>query len=231
MPFLSAVIPDDRNRGARRAVTSSARNLYYRLPESFQRAVLVRRRQSEWLRAGIVFIHVPKAAGTTINEALYGHFMGHVRAADVDRWGSRAVRALPRFAVVRNPWDRVVSAYRFEKGWGGADVPEFETFASFVTRWLERRDPRKLNYVHQPQWQFVCDGSGTALVDHVGRFEDLQASVDFVHSVVPDLPAIGHSNRSGAPVDYRLFYTPDLAAIVGRIYADDVRLFGYRFGE
>lgn len=214
----------DRSPGA-------LRSLYYRLPESLQRAILVRRRQAEWLRAGIVFIHVPKTAGTTINEALFGHFMGHVRASDIERWGSRAVKPLPRFAVVRNPWDRVVSAYRFEKGWGGAGVPEFNTFESFLTRWLEPRDRCKLNYVHQPQCQFVCDASGKSLVDHVGRFENLDATVAYLRTAVPDLPPIGHSNPSGAPVDYRQFYTKALADLVGRIYADDVRLFGYRFGD
>jgi hypothetical protein len=36
-------------------------------------------------------------------------------------------------------------------------------------------------------------------------------------------------NPSGALVDYRHFYTPRLADIIGGIYADDVRLFGYAF--
>jgi hypothetical protein len=208
---------------------SAVRKLYYRLPESINRAILVRRRQAAWLKAGIVFIHVPKAAGTTISEALYGQFMGHVWAADLEHWGSRAIRALARFAIVRNPWDRVVSAYRFEKGWGGAGIPEFETFESFLTRWLKLRDPRKLNFVHQPQWRFIYDAGGRCLVDHTGRFEDLDATICYLRDLVPHLPDIGHSNPSGAPVDYREFYTPQLAEIVASIYADDVALFGYRF--
>jgi chondroitin 4-sulfotransferase 11 len=224
----AAARPSERGTTAAKLV-SRLRNLYYRSPESFQRAVLVLRRQSGWIRTGVVFIHVPKAAGTTISEALYGRFMGHVRASDLERWGSRAARSLPRFAIVRNPWDRVVSAYRFEKGWGGAGVPEFETFQTFLTRWLARRDVRKLNYVHQPQWQFVCDSEQKVLVDHVGRFEDLDATVSYLHGVVPHLPAIGHSNASGTAVDYRGFYTPELAELVGKIYADDIRLFGYGF--
>jgi hypothetical protein len=40
---------------------------------------------------------------------------------------------------------------------------------------------------------------------------------------------LGESNRSGAPVDYRSFYSPELIDRVGSIYAEDVKRFGYRF--
>jgi hypothetical protein len=210
-----------------------------------ERALLVRRRSPIWLRAGILFIHVPKAAGTSLSEVLYGRFLGHVRAADVRRWGSRTVNALPTIAVTRNPWDRLVSAYRFATrggGIGGAQAggvwrperyrtPEFDSFERFVREWLEPRDRRKLDYVFQPQSLFVCDEHGQVLVDHVGRYDDLDATRSFLEEAVPGLPSIPQSNRSGAPVDYRTFYTPELAKLVGDIYADDVRLFGYRFGQ
>jgi hypothetical protein len=38
------------------------------------------------------------------------------------------------------------------------------------------------------------------------------------------------SNRSGTPVDYRTFYTGELEELVGSIYTEDVRNFGYSFG-
>jgi hypothetical protein len=36
-------------------------------------------------------------------------------------------------------------------------------------------------------------------------------------------------NRSGDRVDYRELYTPEMADLVGHIYQDDVRAFGYEF--
>lgn len=220
------------------------RKAYTLLPEEVRRALLVRRRSPIWIGAGIVFIHIPKAAGTSINQALYGRFMGHTHALDVERWGSATVKALPSFAIARNPWDRLVSAYRFAKrGAGvGGDIkaailrpeqyqtPEFERFDTFVTDWLSSRDISRLDYVFQPQSLFVCDQSGKLAVDHVGRVENLAPTLDFIRDSIGRPIELPVSNRSGGAIDYRDFYTPELAALVGRIYAEDARRFGYSFG-
>jgi hypothetical protein len=220
------------------------REAYYRLPDWLQRAILVKRREAIWIQAGILFIHVPKAAGTSFNQALYGRFMGHVRAKDIARWGSPRLKELARVAVTRNPWDRLLSAYRFAKhggGVGGANAggirnpeqyqaPEFETFETFVTDWLAPRDPARLDYVFQPQSLYVCDGHNRVIVDHIGHYEDLQGTVDFIRQTLPAFAGIPRSNRSGDPLDYRRFYTPKLIEIVGAKYAQDVTNFGYEFG-
>ena len=224
-------------------LVDTLRNAYYRLPQGLQRMVLVKRRQPIWLKAGILFIHIPKAAGTSVNEALYGRFMGHVRASDIQRWGSARLRALPSFAVTRNPWDRLVSAYRFAKaghGVGGAiqagvwkpeqyRVAAFETFELFVTRWLAKRDLARLDGIFQPQCLFVCDDAGKPLVDHVGRIENFQPTLDFIADVIGNVPDVRQANRSGANVDYRDFYSPKLVKQVGEMYRRDIEIFGYEF--
>ncbi len=217
-------------------------HVYYYLPAELQYAVLVKRRSRIWLREGIVFVHIPKAAGTSMNVALYGRFIGHIPAASIRRWGSARVNSLPSFAVTRNPWDRLVSAYRFVKAGGGIgdqragvwrphlyQVPEFESFERFVFDWLSPRDPARLDGVFQPQWRFVCDSSGKPLVDHVGRFEDLAPTLDFVRKAIGRVLDLPMANRTGMQVDYRSYYSPELVDRVGRIYARDVETFGYSF--
>ncbi|HET9810617.1 MAG TPA: sulfotransferase family 2 domain-containing protein [Sphingomicrobium sp.] len=219
------------------------KHLFYKAPGWAQRAMLVRARAPAWLDAGVLFVHIPKAAGTSISLALYDRFLGHVRASDVRKWGSASVRALPRFAVTRNPWDRLVSAWRFAargSGIGGGfqagiwrpeqyRVSEFETFERFVTDWLAKRDVSRLDPVFQPQSLFVRDRDGKIIVDHLGKVEDLGPTLDFLERTVGTRPALGRSNRSGEPVAYRDHYTPDLAAMVGQIYAGDIDLLGYEF--
>jgi chondroitin 4-sulfotransferase 11 len=219
------------------------RDLNRRLPGPLRRALLVRRRSRYWLRAGIVFIHIPKAAGTSFNEALYGRFMGHPRADDLRRWAPAAVNALPSFSVTRNPWDRLLSAYRFAKaGQGIGDSyragmwrphlyrgPEFETFERFVEEWLAPRDAARLDGIFQPQSWFLCDARGELLVDHAGRLEDLGPTYDFIARHVGPISPVGHANRSGEPIDYRSRYTTRLARLVGDIYREDIERFGYKF--
>ena len=224
-------------------VVNALRHAYYYMPQPFQRAVLVRRRAPIWLSAGTIFIHIPKAAGTSISEALYGRFVGHVRATDIARWGSPSVKLLPRFAITRNPWDRLVSAYRFVTRGGGVGgayagqvwragqyrVPELETFERFVIEWLAPRDLRTLDVAFQPQSLFVCDDQGEVIVDRIGRYEELAESATSLDELIPGLASIPNSNRSGARIDYRGFYTPELVDLVGAIYRTDVERFGYDF--
>lgn len=218
------------------------RQIYAYAPESMKRAVMVRRREPIWTRAGIVFIHIPKAAGTTINEALYGRFMGHVHAADIERWGSAKLRALPLFAVTRNPWDRLLSAYRFARRGGGMSgaagrmrhawryqVVECETFERFVRDWLAPRQLSKQDVIFQLQTPFVCNRAGEIMVDHLGRLEDLGPTLEFVRERSGIAIDPGWSNRSGSAVDYRSFYTPELVDLVGSIYGEDVARFDYSF--
>jgi len=219
------------------------RNLYGRLPGGLRRALLVRRRARYWLGAGIVFIHVPKAAGTSFNEALYGRFIGHPRAIDVHRWAPAAVKALPSFSVTRNPWDRLFSAYRFaRRGQGVGETyragmcrpqlyrgPEFESFERFVKQWLAPREATRLDGVFQPQWLFLCDRDKQLLVDHAGRLDDLAPTYAFIAEHIGPIAPIARANRSGDQADYRQHYTPELIRLVGDIYRDDVRLFGYDF--
>lgn len=215
---------------------------YDRLPEPLRRAIQVRLRSGDWRRRGIVFVHIAKAAGTSINHALYGRFMGHPRAAEIRRYGGAAVNALPFFSVTRNPWDRLVSAYRFARRGGGVGgaaagmrdsalyrVPEFDSFERFVREWLAGRDLRRLDNVFQPQSAFVCSRDGRLLVDHLGRVEDLAPTLAFIERHVGPIAPIARINPSGERVDYRSFYTPDLARLVGDLYREDAERFGYDF--
>jgi len=214
----------------------------YLVGTPFERALLVRRRSAAWLQAGIIFVHIPKAAGTSLSHMLYGRFLGHLRAADVKRWSSPAVRRLPLLAVTRNPWDRLVSAYRFVKRGAGLGPnagavwrpelyhgPKFETFERFVGEWLPGRDLEKLDFVFQPQSAFVFDSNGRNLVEHIGRFEDLEPTWHFLEARLPGLRRFPRSNHSGVPVNYRTFYTPRLVDQVQSIYSDDIKRFGYSF--
>lgn len=225
--------------------------LIHYVPERWAEALRAYRRQVQFRDAGVVFIHVPKAAGTSITDAIYGRFLGHFELIDVLRTGGKDILALPRFSVVRNPWDRLLSAYRFARAGGGSVArvkkdddtvvnvtirfPEryqgedCSSFDCFVAEWLDGRKLDKLDSVFRPQSDYLCDREGKISVDHLGRVEDLRTTERWLRDALRRDIAIPHMNRTGQLVDYRTHYSPETRAIVERLYARDIELLGYDF--
>lgn len=213
------------------------------LPENIRHAVLVKRRTRHFRNVGVVFIHIPKAAGSSVNEALYGQFMGHYSAELFMRMASAEIKKLPRFAIARNPWSRVVSAYRFAKlgaGMGGHvtagirnaaqyQIPEFDSFERFVKEWLPRQNLEKTDGVFRLQTSYILNLQGDLLVDHVGRLEDLAPTLLWLKNNIPTPISIPRSNLSGEPVHYRELYSHDTAEIVKHLYQKDISFFNYQF--
>ena len=139
-----------------------------------------------------------------------------------------------KFAVVRNPWDRVVSLYTFHEDqfWGdstlrghhdrGALFERCSTFDEFV---------RLLPFLAFPdQATFVTDDKGTIIVDFVGRFERLESDFALICrrlGVDGGLPHLNRTRRSGP--GYRDYYTDETRSLVEQVYRRDVELFGYTF--
>lgn len=212
------------------------------MPEPVHRAQLVLRRASRIRAAGVIFIHIPKNAGVSVNRALHGRFMGHYTARDVSRYCPGLWAELPSFAVTRNPWARCLSAYRFATqhppGPGAARIARparyqgraFETFGRFVRDWLPAKPLALRDQVFRPQSGFVCDSRGCVMVDHLGQVEDMPGLAAWLHRTLGQPVQIGHANRSAGTVwDYREAYDDDTAEIVARLYAEDIARFGYRF--
>lgn len=211
-----------------------------KFPDRMRERLQCLRRRPHWARQGIIFVHVPKAAGTSISNAIYGRPLGHIKAASIREFCPELFARSDVFSVVRNPWDRAVSAYEFARQ-GGTDLmgiaghvgrasEEWRDFPDFLTSYLAGLDTGRADYVFQPQSAFVCDDAGLIVHDifRLERMDEVEAWLR--QRISPDLN-IGSMNASQRPRDYRERYrgSQELIDIVGTVYAEDVRLFGYDF--
>ena len=183
-----------------------------------------------------VFIHIPKAAGTSLTRTLFDSPSRHLHYTEYECANPRKFRSYFKFTFVRNPYDRLFSAYTFlKKGglneldrcWAEQNLASFPDFESFVRGWVTPENIQ--TWVHfKPQHFWICDASLKLKVDFVGRFEQMDADVAIVQQrlklpVVP-LPKINVTDRS---VKDPVAYTAEMRAIVENAYRQDIELFAY----
>ncbi|MDN5936600.1 MAG: sulfotransferase family protein, partial [Nitrosospira sp.] len=183
----------------------------------------------------------PKAAGTSINYALYGRTLGHFTAKDLRRHFPSLFARSFVFSFVRNPWSRVLSAYRFAKA-GHTEsmgiknpsqyqVPVFQSFERFLFEWLAMQNLNQIDFVFQPQYRFVCDENEAVIVDYIGKVETLAEDARVVGDRLRKDLNIGHANRTGDGSAYvRQFHSQDMVDLIAERYATDIALFNYSFG-
>jgi hypothetical protein len=199
------------------------------------------RRRKYWARSNCIFIHVPKAAGTSINTALYGRTLGHYSALEIRNTFPNLYERAFKFSLVRNPWDRLLSAYRFAKQ-GGTDsmgvympeqyeLPEFDTFERFINDWLPHQSLMSIDFIFRPQYIFVCDANGQMMLDFLGKTETIESDLLKVSSKIGRGIAAGKTNSTNNTMsDYRFAYKNSrMVDLVYALYREDVDKFDYQF--
>ena len=132
-----------------------------------------------------IFIHIPRAAGNSISAGLFGHSGGGHRTAQNYRMiFGRRFWTYYKFAFVRNPYTRLVSAYEYLRRGGHPAWPEnrrfgaevigsFDEFSEFVLNWLH---PDRTNWPQPhfyPQTHFL-ELDGEPAVDFIGCVERIE---------------------------------------------------------
>lgn len=237
--------------------------LFYRLPHDARRGLYAVARPKRFLKLQrkrnsdpeqdysfrpfdtyrCIFVHVPKTAGVSVSRELFGNLSGgHTPIATYEVvFSRREFESYFKFAFVRNPWDRLYSAYRFLKAggmsegdrrWAERNLHGVTEFTEFVTEHLRRSHILSSSHF-VPQYRFLCrPGSTRVLVDFVGRYESLDRDFRAVKERLglDTGEGLPHFNRSGSNgADYRSAYTAETRRIVADVYRDDLELFGYAF--
>jgi len=129
------------------------------------------------------------------------------------------------FAVVRNPWDRLVSQYHFilrdQFHPAHEKVRQFKDFTEYLL-WRYTDKPADL------QKRYIFSDDGEQLVDFICHFETLQQDFQYVCDKIgirATLPAI----NIGKHRPYQEYYNKDTITLVSQVFSPDIETFGYTF--
>ncbi len=198
-----------------------------------------------------IFVWIPKTAGTSVVRTLaqQGLFArdgqatlwGPIEKQDREQWEASFWQHISAksivgqlgeacwdncfsFAIVRNPFDRLVSFYEYSrmtrldprKAQYGLPVP------ASLEQWIEETTLRT-------QLHYITNDDGNVAVDFIGRYETLNQ--DFrticekigIRQVI--LPKLNQSNRK----QYRGYYTAETKKFVEQTFGEELELFKYSF--
>ncbi len=210
------------------------------LPASFFEKRQARQSDADARNSGVVFIHIPRTAGVSVMRTVYqSDWIRHFTVDQFLQVTARDVFDLPRFAIVRNPWDRAVSAYHFARQGGVAGAaqmfhqaryrtPAFATFETFVTEYLATRNVWKLDGIFRPQSYYLGDNPEKNL-DHIGVFEQLSETESWLCGALGRPIQLHQCNAANRQYPHNGYYTDETREIIGEIYRADIERFDFRF--
>jgi hypothetical protein len=205
-----------------------------------------------------IFIWIPKAAGTSIAAALEQHgaqtlisvqairkffrhrgvvTFGHIYLPVLIRAGlvsEEFVAKAVKFAVVRNPYDRLISLFEYLRRtiW----LPKTTTFNIFC-HYLHEHAMEKIGLCNHDglsqlnsQVMWLSDPSGRPTVDKIYKYEQLSsswpelwASIGF-REEAPVLPRLNYSEGRRKPEEY---FSTNTIKVVQEAYHEDFETLGY----
>jgi Sulfotransferase family len=156
--------------------------------------------------AGVLFIHIPKNAGTSVSKILYGEPMYHPTIRYYQRVARELVSRVPSFAIWRHPVERFVSAYCYARTGGTPGSPVSRSFRDRYAAFGSLDDALDhveacpslydVDHIFRPQFWYVADMAGRIAVNNICMIEDLDRAV--ARASLPGLREIARLNRSRA---------------------------------
>ena len=184
-----------------------------------------------------IFVHVPKSAGTSIERRLRENNSvvvgGHTTAEGFRKKYPDVFNDYYKFAVVRHPADRFISAFYYllnspiNVNLNNKIVHECATLDNF-TRCVETKPDIISRIVHLfPQHHFICDTQDHILVNDLYRFENLPAEwlriCQKIGLPLEPLEILNPSSRG----QFDKANKSRLAELVNSLYRKDFDLFGF----
>lgn len=189
---------------------------------------------------GCIFIHIPKCAGMTVQNSLFGEVVfGHQTIRQYQVALSKATyKSAWKFTITRDPFERIVSAWRFLKAGGynpndekyfAKNLSQYPSFDHFVNDWLIHQDLNQCGCVHfKTQLHYIHDFNGEIALDQTIKLSDLADKYSEIRNRFGGGELIVRNKTKGKSIDFRSYYTNQETLMnIAKIYDDDIQVLGY----
>ena len=169
-----------------------------------------------------IFMPVSKNGNTSIKRAILGKY----KTARFIYKDEAVYSGFLKYAVVRNPFDRLVSCYEYFKQhndgyfnkWSSIDYTDFEDFIRKVCK-----EPDEISNKHFRSQFNLLSQDGLFIPNIVIRYENFEDIKKYLD--LPNLPVVHKIQRNA----YQQYYSPDMVSAVERRFRKDLDFFNYSF--
>ena len=132
----------------------------------------------------------------------------------------------PKFAIVRNPYDKFISSWKYIKSLH--DLPLEEVLSNLP----DKSNQNAWLHITKTQKDYIIDNDGNPIIDRVvymedGFNEEINEILNSVSLQGESLPELNKSTRK----PYTEYLTPDIRNKILDIYREDFDFFGYSYDE
>lgn len=221
----------------------------------------------------VIFVHIPKCGGSSIyislkkrglrpkdfyahNESRRRRISFHATMRDIANINAKAYKRnwkhFNKFALTRNPWDRLVSTFYWLQKRSVESDQEFARFKVLhnytFNEWVEQSFSKKRHVcdccykqfellTNRPklgQWNHLIDKNNKLVLPKeniydINDIEKLYVRLEELLDTKLERLHINSCNRSDA--HYSTFYNDTTRKIVEKYYHKDIETFGYKFEE
>lgn len=187
----------------------------------------------------IIFIHIPKTGGTSIENILglikkeNGYGINNSKKAEqhfiwndyINILGLKIYNEYYKFSIIRNPYNRLISEYFWSPVCGYIKNQNFNEFLNFVKDVIDNEKYNEnIFYDHFiPQYEFIVDNNDKLMVDKLYKFENFnEITNDFKEKYNLNIPHL----QKGV-YKFKIELSDDQQKFIYELYKKDFEYFGY----